>query len=626
MTDVYGTQEEKISEVSKDDLTEIKGIGTTTAEKLYNAKITSVRQIAEMTPERLSETPGIGLATATKFISAAKTHLETFLKDDLEVELIEVREDTETKSSPPSIERYEVEDVEIEEVDEVEEPTNAFLLDEELEASKPQTQEQWFSNKYNYSRLTASYPPISEQPTVGIEEIEVEQPKFETEKIIDSDLKARETDIEPKIEEAIETEGEKELVEESFFERPTKREGNEITSVKPSVSKVEASRENISNNIAPKQIRDAFKNAGCYEMPSALNSLKQFTEPLDYLGFKIVSVSNDLKLLLMFPVNFYLQDGTVLVSENKLEVKNHSKQTGLRTRGELDQSKQTLLRVRDSMYEDFKSKQTIIRFLQKYLQINLSLEKGYGKNSLILLSGSTQYKVLVEPILICSSPPRSMEKSLAFPYQRSTNLHAITHVDLAPLVKFLEKKYRAIETRTKRKSSIREFKLTEDSFTTRVKYVSIPIFGYSITLLIIYYSGLHFLLRLLNTIGFAVVGIYLALLAIFYFRAYKTKKQFTDQYQTPHYLQNLEFSEIDLLDLKEELTDKLMTQFGFECLQRNAQFEALEQSETTALRHSVKVPQAESEVVAVVQPERTKPKVSDKPTLKYGTKYSSFLE
>jgi len=44
MTDVYGTQEQKISELSRDNLTEIKGIGSTTAEKLYNAKIVSVRR------------------------------------------------------------------------------------------------------------------------------------------------------------------------------------------------------------------------------------------------------------------------------------------------------------------------------------------------------------------------------------------------------------------------------------------------------------------------------------------------------------------------------------------------------------------------------------------------------
>lgn len=315
----------------------------------------------------------------------------------------------------------------------------------------------------------------------------------------------------------------------------------------------------------------------------------------------------------------------MLVNETKLEVKSHSKKTSAKTYAHLEQTSQTLLEVRDSMYEDFKSSQTIVRFLQKYLQITLTLEKGYGKNSLILLSGNTQYKVFVEPILVCSSPPRSMEKSIPFPYQRSTNLHAVTPVDLVPLVLFLGKKYRMIETRTKQQNVIKGYKFIEEFVSLRVKYLSIPIFGYSIALLVIYYSGLYFLLRLLNTIGFAVVGIYLALLAIFYFRAYKTKKQLTDQYQTPHYLQNLEFTEIDLLDFKDELTDRLLTQFGFECLQKNAKFDAIEHSEAISLQHTVEQ-RTEPEVASNAQLEQIKPEVSNNLPLKYGTKYSSFLD
>jgi len=52
MTDVYGTQKNVVVELSRDDLTKIKGIGSTTAEKLYNAKIRTVKQNPDITPER----------------------------------------------------------------------------------------------------------------------------------------------------------------------------------------------------------------------------------------------------------------------------------------------------------------------------------------------------------------------------------------------------------------------------------------------------------------------------------------------------------------------------------------------------------------------------------------------
>jgi len=278
------------------------------------------------------------------------------------------------------------------------------------------------------------------------------------------------------------------------------------------------------------------------------------------------------------------------------------------------------------LYEDIASKQNILTFFQKYLQINLSLEKGFGNKSVVFLSGSTQYKVLIEPILLCYNPPRSMEKSLVFPYQRSTNLHAVTRADLAPLVKFLEKKYQMIEKRTKKTNSIKNYRQAGETLRTSVRYASIPIFGYSVTLLVIYFAGLYFLLRLFNTIGFAVVGIYISLVAFFYFRAHKTKKEFTVQFETPYYLQNLEFSEIDLLDFKVELTDELLTQFGYECLEKDAKFGVIEQSETNALKKTVEIKRAEPELKKMFEPELVEAETISKMPIKYETKYQNFLE
>lgn len=107
------------------------------------------------------------------------------------------------------------------------------------------------------------------------------------------------------------------------------------------------------------------------------------------------------------------------------------------------------------------------------------------------------------------------------------------------------------------------------------------------------------------------VMIYLSSLAFFYFRAYKTKKQFTDQFETPYYLQNLEFSETDLLDFKVELTDELLTQFGYECLDKNAKFGVIEQSETNALKLAVEIKRAEPEFKKIFGLEQVKAIAAD---------------
>ncbi len=633
MTDVYGTQENVVVEPSRDDLTKIKGIGSTTAEKLYNAKIISVKQIAEMTPERLSETPGIGLATATKFITAAKYFLESSSKEEIVREPIQVQEEPKVESTFPSIEHYEIEEVIVEEVKEIEEkevfndePNTETEMEENFDSS--QTQEKHFSNKHNYSSLTASYPPISEHRKRITNPIEVEEVVLEEEELT----------VEPKmiqIPENIEftTQPEIEQIEEYEKEEVESTqeivlEGDEVelTSEEPRKIDFEYSKDETFESFIHQQISDTFKDAGCYEIPRSLESLKRFTSNLDYLGCKLVKFSNDVRILFLFPVKRFDREGTVLVDERKIELKSYPSKKDLGAYYDVEQTAKDLLQVRDSMYEDIANGQNVLAFFQKYLQINLSLEKGFGNKSAVFLSGATQYKVFIEPILLCCNPPRSMEKSLAFPYQRSTNLHAVTRTDLNPLVKFLEKKNQMIEKRTKKTSSIKEYRQAEDILRSSVRYASIPVFGYSATLLIVYFAELYFLLRLFNTIGFAVVGIYLSLLAFFYFRAYKTKKEFTNQFETPYYQQNLEFSETDLLDFKVELTDELLTQFGYECLEKGAKFGVIEQSETNALKQTVEIKRAEPEFKKMFEPEQVEATTVSIPTTKYKTKYQKFLE
>ncbi len=458
MTDVYGTHENIVSEPSRDDLTKIKGIGSTTAEKLYNAKIVSVKQIAEMTPERLSETPGIGLATATKFIAAAKDRLGSSQKEDVVNEPTQVQQAKKVESKPISIEQYEVEQVIVDDVQEtIENPRD--VVEKSFESS--QTQEKWFSDSKAEEFVIEDDLDFETQPEIEqVKEYEEEESEVTIETPPDIPI----VRDQPEISKAIEVDMEDE------------------SQIEPKSIDSERSRESTFESIVRQQVSETFKDAGCYEIPGSLESLKKFTANLDYLGCKVVKASDDVKILFLFPVKRFDREGTVLIDETKVEFKSHSNEKDFGAYHDIDLVVKNLLSVRDSMYLDINSNQNILHFFQKYLQITLSLEKGFGDKSVAFLSGTTQYKVFIEPILLCYNPPRSMEKSLAFPYQRSTNLHAVSRTDLASLVRFLEKKYRMIEKRTKKTSSIKEYKQAEETLHSRVRYASIPIFGYSILL------------------------------------------------------------------------------------------------------------------------------------------------
>ncbi|MHA1485730.1 MAG: hypothetical protein ACTSSC_00995 [Promethearchaeota archaeon] len=81
-----------------------------------------------------------------------------------------------------------------------------------------------------------------------------------------------------------------------------------------------------------------------------------------------------------------------------------------------------------------------------------------------------------------------------------------------------------------------------------------------------------------------------------------------------------------MLDFKEDLTDELLTQFGYECLGKNARFGVIEQSETNTLKQHLDVKRSKPDFQKMFEPEQIKIETVSNSTTKYGSKYLSFLD
>ena len=720
MTDVYeklkvDRSEEKPIPTPQtvDDLTKIKGIGSGTAEKLNVRKIYTYRQLAEMAPEKLSEAPGIGVATARKFIEEAKNLLIEFQEQNSEVNNIEtfnvvktvVEEDIEPnetiqqRSATPyeqllarsenKIEKAIIEPEEIEtktEVDTIETFEVAEVIVEEIEEEPIETnQKPWFSDKFNRSRLTASYPTVSKRSSheskVEIEEIEESE---EIEKI--EEIKRYEEEIEkyqetiPEVPEIIETPKKLEIngtvepfeSEETFPEETVFREENFNTELleDPNVSEVEVPTfaEFIANKVPeiseviefqkvpeiieiaevpevreivevparPRvpnhreelatEVAESLKELGYYAIPSGIEALIPFFQNVDYIGLKLVPVKNNSKLILLVPIKLSDLEGTMLIHENKIDYKAYSKAQDSNLTHTVRQHANALLKAKEAMFEDVVNGEHFQEFFEKYLQVRFTVEKIAKNKKLYLVSGQTQYKVLIEPILLTKIPAKCMEKSILYPYQRKTNLHIIDRANIAHLLRFLEKKYKLIESRAKKTNSIETYQNADAKFRSSLRMASLPFLGYSVVLLVIYFSQFYFLLRLFNSIGIAVIGIYVFTMAYFYFKFYKTKKELTTEFETPYYLQNLQFSETDLLCVKEEFTSEQMAQFGYECFGKDKDSKVLEQVDKEKIKESVAAKQMEQETPQLFEFDSDSEDIFIKNEPKHKIKYSSFLE
>ena len=665
-----------------DDLTRIKGIGSGTAEKLNVRKIYTYRQLAEITPEKLSEAPGIGIATARKFIEEAKKLLEGIQKDNIvklpeppkedpvseelkpetyEIVETEVEEDFERKEviqqrsitpyeqllarSDDKIENsiLELEGIGTETEDDNIEPFEVaeVIVEEELPQEEFQREEkpietvqkQWFSDKFNYSRLSATHPPhppnierSSKESKVEIEEIEEYQEDIPEQFENNATVEPFENEVPlPK----------EEVPREEYVVTPTYTEFPEVTKIPeisedtniPEISEVSTSsrtlnrREDLTSEIA-----ESLKILGYYAIPNGIETLRPFFQSIDYIGLKLVSVNNNSKLIILVPIKLCDLEGRILIDEEKIDFKTYSKAQESELVHTAHHYIDDLLKAKDVMFEDVVNGDNFLSFIQKYLQVRFTTEKSARTKKLYFVSGKTQYKVLIEPILLTKIPAKCMEKSILFPYQRKTNLHVIDWPNIATLLRFLEKKYQLIESRFKRTNSIETYQNADTKFRSSLRVVSLPFIGYAVVLLVIYFSRLYFLLRLFNSIGFAVMGVYFFTIAYFYFKFYKTKKELTTEFETPYYLQNAQFNEIDLLCVKEEFTGEQMAQFGYECFGKDNNFKVLEQIEKDTINKSVVAKQQEQVTPQLYELDSEPDSSSTTEKVKNEVKYSSFFD
>ena len=414
-----------------------------------------------------------------------------------------------------------------------------------------------------------------------------------------------------------------ELVEDSREETSFVPEINEIFEVEniPQISKIRDTREEIKT-----KIEESLKNSGYYVIPNKISILNPFMENIDYVGCKLIRVSNGVNHIFIIPIKICDLEGTVLVYETKLDYNTRTNISNTESMSRLRHYRKNLLYTRDLMFDDIVNDRKFREFFQKYLQVNLTLEKSVENKKLFFLSGQTQYKMLIEPIMLCKTPPRCMEKTIPYPYQRSTNLHVIHQPDLSQLLGFLEQKYRLIESRAKSSNTIKNYQKMDAKFRTNVRIASLPLVGYAIALTVIYFAEYFFLLRLFNSIGFAIVGTYLTILAYLYFKFYRTKKELAIEFETPYYMQNLEFSEIDLLEFKVQFTTENMAQFGYECFEKGKSYKILEQIEEDHFKNSVLTKQNEAEPKIICESDEEMEESVSIDNSKYKNKYLSFLE
>jgi len=597
----------------KDELSLIKGVGSTTKSMLIEAGIVSVNQLATMTPDALAQVKGFGLGSSEHIINAAKELLErrksgVKKKRNTHTPMFDpkFRIDRASKSIPPAKKAHDLSDSVAESQREIEDDLEELeeQTDSPSEIYTADTPDIIEKEKFDEVLPSAELNESSEEDELNIIANEV---KTHTENNRYQSLSR---------EEPQESKSMKNEVISGFL-----NDALEIPQKNTSEIRYEEVMQEIKNDFSAderlnkkdvtsllKQAQEVLQSFHYYNIPktwkifnlfshkfenknhSLKNPRKPQHEAIDFIALKVLSGNNDTDLILISPIKICDLKGTLLVSDNGL--KYHSEQNP-----KLQENLKGLLlkpivkdfkNIQSVFFDNMAQDEKIFRFFRKYLKdSNISIEKGRNNHALFFRSGLKQYKILIEPILLCNSLPSSLEKSVLFPYQKSTNIHYINYEGLSSLIPFIEHKYQALESHCIERNAVKIYFDAKLRFINNLRNYSIPFVSLGLLFFLIIILQGDFLINTFIGLGAAAICAYGVILACLYMKFAKTKTDISKEFSTPYHLGKIRIDDTELLMISKDFSSEQMDQFIYECFGKKADFPIMSKIEEDKYIHTI---------------------------------------
>jgi hypothetical protein len=594
-----------IPSAKKEEITIISGIGPKVADKLNNIGVFTVYQLAESSPQRIANINGIGLITAQKYVSRAKEHMRIKKLNDFSEEEQNTIQVSEVISEPSPSEGVNLE-FEYEEIDEQVNEKESIREDED---------------------------ELDEDFSVNEEEIEVNKTELRDFEV--GEFKPPETikpDIPPQSPPTPEVVITPEILRQSNLVIEKRQFDNQ--EFLPT-SQVKNSLNQLSKEL----------NLSDFNLVQRTPQLRSIFTGIDLLAIKHVRVKEFMDLIYIIPIKMSSLKGSLIVSNENITYRpsKDTQEISNRTRLTPRSYMKALSQAKESIYADIVNDGILFQYLSKYLGIHITLERSLTRKSLFFRSGPLQYKILIEPVLVNKNTVGFTEKILPFAYQKSTNIHIVAQSKFGDLMQYLDQKYFLLENYSEQTNALTVDSEATNKFMKDLRNYSAPFMFFGIILLLVLLSQAYFVLPLLVNLGFGVVSIYIVMVGYLYLKLYQKKSELHQEFSTPYYQKKLNLDQSTLILINEEISPKLMDQFIFECVGKNANNSFINKREAknaeellTERAQTKKVEQSnifESEIYSEQEfPEQFGEVIDEPPSKdsdlkrKMVDKYSSFLE
>ena len=565
--------------IVREDITVIKGVGKSVAEKLKGGGFHSVRVIAEATITQLTNIPGIGQKTAEKINEGANELISRKNLNDFP-------EDSDIERSQPvdEIPRAEENDLEENNREEPEPVKNSTIVESVVDnIEQGNTQKAsfpWFEEKLKIKRSA-----VSQKTKVKSNK------KVVYEEVVDDLTSDSEYDIDNGNIEDENTIGvEDNTIESTFHENPVAQDTinliDRTQGVFRETSVQEHSSPQLTQKITPQSEEQLLSSEKKENIENIIHSLresgfhiiekvrllKDLSMNSDLIALKIIHANEFLDLVLILPIKVSNLKGEIKISNKQVKyipLNDTFNKNGSSFRLELHSTINDLGEVYSAMRDDIISEGKLLSYLRKQLKVDISIEKSMTKKNLFFRAGPLQYKIFIEPLLVCNNNVGFLEKMLPFPYLKDINLHIINSPQLPSFLTYLEEKFTLLEEHSNHKNSLISYEDSFNQFLQTGKKLSVPFIAFGITLLMLVLFQLVNLLKLVVNIGYALLGVYSTSLIYFYIKFFKTKLEIQTEFGIPHHQKKVEIDDPGLIIISEAFSADLMEQFVFECLGKN---------------------------------------------------------
>ncbi|MHA1496955.1 MAG: helix-hairpin-helix domain-containing protein [Promethearchaeota archaeon] len=544
----------QVIQVQSDDLTIVKGIGPTIALKLKSNGFNTIQEIANSTAEQIARMPGIGVATASKVITNAKEYL--IGSEEQSLPKIQNLSTSASKELTP----YEG-------------------LKPQIQKSKAPTKNlnEWVdTRKYEYSK-----PEI---------EIETEKPlKIKEEKVIAEEFEEedlsfmKEHEVKP-LRNQVSTSHftRKEDAKTNRFQKESHRSEPQVESTLiPLPEPVRAPDPKINRNSLPENVPKIDKNQIYQKIANTIKirqfheillnnqDMREFRRGVDHLGCKIITVSNNTRLIVLTPIKFLPSQNHLMVSESRILKPistNESSSLQFIPESIAEAHARQLKKVSDAMFDSITNEGTLFSLISRYFGLDAIVQKGFKQKPLFIASGEIEYEIIIDPILVTNQSVSSIEKTIPFPYQHSSNLHVVELEELQELMEYLEQKHALLVTQGASSNSLVDQLKMKNSFYKNIKNYSLPFLGFGAVFSLFLVMQMGDLVRLFTSLGIALIFIYAGAIVFVLYRYVQASSNMTIHFKMPHHEKYIELPKEDLILISEEFSEEWMAQLEHEVI------------------------------------------------------------